>query len=503
MGVDRKISRERLTAAPGPVYAETILEPSYAFGLTHYFGPLVETNQAWTVMLASSGVISRAEAAALLGALRSLEAEGPAALGEFEARYEYFYSHMERYLSDHVGEDVAGEINIGRTRPEPLARMVIRERLLDTLDALGRLRATFLELAEREVETVMPQWTHAQHAQPSSLGHYFLAVAKALERDHARLAHAYAGVNECTLGCGALAGSSYPLDRQLVADLLGFARVKENTIDCVAAADHLLETAAALATLMATLSRSCQDLYLWHTPEFDFVELGDEYSGSSSMMPQKKNPYPFEHVRSRAGHVVGEAMAAFATLHNVSFQDTKDVEDEVVYPVLRCFDLTASSLRLLDGALSSLSVKRERMRREAARGFAAATELAAVIHRGSPDLSYRTAHRIVGSLVRRAAGRGRDESSVDAGLLDEAAREVIGRSLDLDDGAVRAALDPVAFVAAHKTVGGPAPAEVRRSIASARALLGEHAESVGAMRDRRRDSRARLEARVRAFLGPG
>ncbi len=495
--IDERISRERLEAPPGDVYTETILRPSYEFMLEHYFDALVQTNKAWTVMLVEARVIDRAVGAALLQAIARVEAGGREGMGPFNPAYEYFYSTMEHRLTAAAGEQVAGEINIGRTRPEPLARIVARERLLTVIEDLGELRATLLEIGEREAATVMPQWTHFQHAQVSTVGHYLVGMADALGRDAERLFAAYARVNQCTLGCGALAGSSYPLDRELVAELLGFDGFRENTIDCVSSADHMLETTAAMANMMVTLSRFCEDLYIWHTEEFDFVAISDEFAGSSSMMPQKKNAYPFEHVRARAAHAVGEMVSAFGTLHNANFQDVKDVEEEVVFPTFRSFDEASRSLRLLAGTIASMEVKRDNMLERAKRGFASCTELAAVIHRGT-DLSYRTAHRIVGNLVLRAFKAGRGAPEIDAALLNESAREVAGRELELDDEAVRAALDPAAFVAAHDVPGGPAPAALSASFERARSALEAHLRRAATARTALAEARGELERRVGA-----
>ena len=495
---DGKISRERLEAPPGDVYAETVLAPGYYFMLEHYFAPLVEVNRAWTVMIVETGIVDRDPGARLLGAFSELAAAGPDALGPFNPGHEYFYSHMEHWLNERVGEEVAGEMNIGRTRPEPLTRMATRARLLDTLDALASMQATLLEIAEREADTVMPQWTHFQHAQLSTLGHYLLGIAAALERDAGRLLAAYATANQCTLGCGALAGSSYPIDRELVAELLGFDGVRENTIDCVSSADHMLEASSALAGLMITLSRLCEDLYIWHTEEFDFVSIGDEFAGSSSMMPQKKNAYPFEYVRARAAQAVGEMTSAHAVLHNTNFQDIKDVEEEVVPPVFRSLADASLCLRLLEGSIASFEIRRERMLERAGAGFGSATELAAVIHRGS-DLSYRTAHRVVGNLVLRAFRQGKGARDVDAALVAESARELLGRELELDDEAIRAALDPTAFVEAHDLPGGPAPSAVRAAVGGARERLGEQAAAVAARRATLERAAGALDERSRAL----
>jgi argininosuccinate lyase len=257
----------------------------------------------------------------------------------------------------------------------------------------------------------------------------------------------------------------------------------------------MLETSAALANTMVTLSRLCQDLYIWHTEEFDFVVIGDEYAGSSSMMPQKKNAYPFEYVRARAARAVGDMASAFGTLHNTNFQDIKDVEEEVVYPVFRSFDETSLSIRLLEGTISSMEIKRDNMLGKAARGFGSCTELAARIHRQT-DLSYRTAHRIVGNLVLRAYKQGKHATDVDAALVNESAREVTGQDLDITDDTVRAALDPTAFVEAHDVPGGPAPPVVRCAIQEARVRLEEHSRRISHAREGLSRARGELDARV-------
>jgi argininosuccinate lyase len=257
----------------------------------------------------------------------------------------------------------------------------------------------------------------------------------------------------------------------------------------------MLETSAALANMMVTLSRLCQDLYTWHTEEFDFVVVSDEYAGSSSMMPQKKNPYPFEYVRARAAHATGDMASVFGTLHNTNFQDIKDVEEETVYPVIRLFGETTRSLRLLGGTIFSMEFKRDNMLRRAAGGFASCTELAAKIHRQT-GLSYRTTHRIVGNLVLRAYKQGKHATDVDAALVNEAAREVTGHDLSIDDTTVRAALDPRMFVEAHDVPGGPAPPAMAQAIKKARTRLEEHAQRVRQLRENLRRASNELTARV-------
>lgn len=467
-----RISRERLEAPPGETYTKTILAPSYEFMREHYFFPLVEVNRAWAVMLVETGMIADATGKYLLKVLDELWNAGPEAIGDFNPNHEYFYSHVEHYLTDRCGEEVAGEINIGRTRPEPLARMALRRKTLALLDELGEFRRTLLEIADREKNTVMPQWTHQQQAQLSTVGHWLVGMENALARDWKRLAAAYQTTNQCTLGCGALSGSSYEIDRDRVAALLGFDGFQENTIDCVSSSDFALETVSAIGGMMVNLSRLCQDLYFWQTEEFGFVEIADEYAGSSSMMPQKKNAYPFEYVRARAAHAVGDMAAAFGTLHNTNFQDIKDVEEEVIYPVFHSLTEASRSLRLLKGTIETLTFKREKMFDEARRGFACCTELAALIHRET-GLSYRTAHRIVGRAVLEAYKRGLDATGMDAHILKKAARAIGHYGFYISEETVRKGLDAERFVEAHDLPGGPSTAQVEASLKRAARSLDE------------------------------
>ena len=395
---------------------------------------------------------------------------------------------------------MAGEINIGRTRPEPLARLTLRERLLTVIECSLALRERLLGLAERHKATIMPIGTHMQHAQVATLGHYLMGIVNAFERDFERLVAAYHRTNRSTLGCGALAGSSYTLDRERVAALLGFDGIIENTNDCVASGDYMLESMAALSNLMITISRLCQDFYTWHTQEFSYITIGDEYSGSSSLMPQKKNPYPFEYSRILAAHAVGEMTSTFGSLHNVNFQDTKDVEEGLPPPVFRALADTSKTRRLLDGVFSTLEVNEAIMAAQAARHFATCTELAALIHRRS-DLSFRTAHRVVGHLVLQALKQGKDATEVDAALVEASAHAVVGRELGLDDDAVRNALRPESFVQAHKVTGGPADKPMTNAIERSRQRLAGDRQRVSSLRESLEDADAQLQERVRALTG--
>jgi argininosuccinate lyase len=242
----------------------------------------------------------------------------------------------------------------------------------------------------------------------------------------------------------------------------------------------------------------CEDLYIWHTQEFGYVTIGDEYSGSSSMMPQKKNPYPFEYVRTLAAHAVGEMTSAFVTLHNTNYQDIKDVEEGLQPPVFRSLGEASRSIQLLDGTLSTLQVDATTMRERAAEHFASCTELAAMIHRNT-DLSTRTAHRIVGNLVLRALKRRKRATDVDAALVNESAREIIGRDLEVDDEMVQRALEPGSFVEAHAVAGGPAAEPMRHALEASRARLERDSRRVAEARAALSQAHDDLNTRVHAL----
>ncbi len=495
----KKISRERLQEQLNDEYAREFLKPAFEFQRAHFYHALVDTHRAWVIMLLESGLVPRDHVEKLLRALNELRGRGPDALGEFDPAFEYFYSHLEHLLTKQVGEEVAGHINIGRTRPEPLVRMVLREKLIEVLEKSHRLRRQLLSLADGESDTIMPQWTHFQPAQPATLGHYLLAIVDLLARDERRLVRAYETVNECTLGCGALAGTSYAINRERVATLLGFEGVRENSLDCVATADHMSESGAGLAGMMVSLSRFCHDLYVWSTWEFGFAEIDDSFSGSSSMMPQKKNPYPFEYIRSRAALVIAQSSAVFEITRNTPFQDLKDVEEEAVYPLFDAVEHTGASLELLGRILRSVKFNRDRLREQAAAGYSTTTELAALIHRKT-DMSYRTAHRIVGHVVARAVAEGADALEISTEWIDEASRQIVDRSLHLTSDEVRKALDPDSFVRAHSSTGGTAPAEVRRMLSNRIVTHQRDEAQLASMRLALKQAKERLDTEVDAVI---
>jgi argininosuccinate lyase len=497
-----------MRAAPNPVFARQILEPIFEFNCRHHFRPLIEAHRAWLVMLAERGIVAREQAGLIFRALDEIERVGPDSMRPFDAAVEFFYLHMERALIARVsgGETVVGNLNLGRTRPEPLARMVVRDAILRVLRAVLSTRRTLLTRAHAEADTVMPGYTHLLHAQPTTLGHYLLAIHDHLERDTRRLLAAYDTTDKCTLGCGAMSGTSLPVDRQRVRELLGFSKLCENTIDSVAATDHVTETAAALAGVMTIVGRLSQDLYVWSSQEFSLVDVTDAFASPSSLMPQKKNALVLEYLRSRTARTIAALTGGFTVVHNVGYMDTEEVEFEVYQPLTDALELAEQSLPTIDALLAAMKPNRELMRHRAAAGFSSVTALAEAIQtRRTLGLSYRTAHRIVARAVLLASEQSRDAAAIDAALLDQASREMIGRTLGLDDESIRQALDPKRFVEQHTVTGGTAPAEVRRMASDRNRWLGvdercvaDHEQAITSGRERLREAMQSLQESSRA-----
>ena len=413
--------------------------------------------------LRRQGIIDEAPARALMAALLDLHDHGLPAEA-FDERFEDIHAGKEACLIDRVGEDIGGRLHMGRSRNDEVAtciRIRLKQEIIALVRSLADLRATLLDVAAGHTETVMPGFTHLQHAQPTTLAHYLLAYEQAFSRDAARL---YARVDVSPLGSAAFASTGFPLDRDYTARLLGFARPAANSMDAVAARDFALEVLSSIAICMTTTSRLCEELVLWSTSFFGFVQLDDAYCSSSSIMPQKKNPDVAEIMRAKAGTVAGALTAAITITKGLPMSYNRDLQ-ELTPHLWRGVEAARESLPLLSGMIGTATFNTERMAAEAGRGFSTATELADVLVR-EYGLAFRTAHRIVGRAVRHG--------SLDLATLEGAAREAAGLSvvdLGVTQERIDAVLDPRHAVAVRTITGGPAPAAVAVQLAEQKELL--------------------------------
>ncbi len=412
---------------------------------------------AHVLMLEKQKIIDRDIARQLLSALLELFDEGiPEEV--FDERFEDVHAGIESLLIESVGPDVGGRMHMGRSRNDEVAtciRIKLREDILKQMSALIKVREVLVALAEIHIETVMPGFTHMQHAQPTTLAHHLLAYEQAFSRDFDRLKDNYVRVNQSPLGAAAFASTGYPIDRQYTASLLGFEGLVTNTMDAVAARDFALETLADLSILMVNTSRLCEDLIIWSTSFVKFVTLDDAFCSTSSIMPQKKNPDTAEIMRAKSGSVFGAFTGAILTLKGLPMSYNRDLQ-ELTPNIWRGMRDAKESLRLLIDMLSSATFDTERMKDEAGKGFSTATELADTLVR-SYGVPFRTAHNIVGRAVQKG--------NLSLATLEEAALEVGGGISLMAKGLTQEIIDEVLVVphsiALRKAPGGPAPFAIR------------------------------------------
>jgi argininosuccinate lyase len=447
---------------PHPLYGLHVLQPAYADAQAYLFAPMLAAHEAHTVMLAEQKIISRENARALLGAVAQLRAQTAAAL-DYQPGVEDLFFRIERRIVEQAGRDYGGNLQLARSRNDlgqALARLALRGELLTLYAELLALRRAVLALARRHLATIMPGYTHTQPAQPVTFAHYLAGVLTFLAKDQARLVTAYANANESPLGAAAFTGTGFPIDRQRLADLLGFERVIASTQHSIGAGDHLTDIAFAIQSLAVGLSRVTQDLLFLATQESGALHIHDSFIQISSIMPQKRNPVVLEHLRARLSRTLGAAHTIVIQCHNIPYGDTQDIEDEILPPVLDAIQTTGQSVTLYSAVFSSLTLNQKHLAARAGEGFTTATELADTLVREA-GLPFRLAHQVTARMVQNALRAGVPSTALTPAMLQAAAHEVLGHTLALDEAQFHAALDPQRFVAKRNLPGGVAPEATR------------------------------------------
>jgi argininosuccinate lyase len=423
-------------------------------------------------MLAARGILSAEDAEKIVAGLERIA--GEIARGEFvwsEAR-EDVHMNVEAVLTERIG-DAGARLHTARSRNDQVAtdmRLWTRSACAATGARIDRLMAVLVTRAAGTVDVLMPGYTHLQRAQPSRLAHHLLAWCEMLDRDRGRLDDAARRMNECPLGSGALATTTFPIDREFTARELGFDRPARNSLDATGDRDFLLEAVAALATTAVHLSRIGEELVLWSSQEFGFCRMSDAFTTGSSMMPQKKNPDMAELVRGKTGRVVGDLVALLVLMKGLPLAYNRDMQEDKA-PVFDAFDTVDSCLDVLAASLATTRFSAVRMRQALREGFLDATEVADwLAARGIP---FREAHHVAGRLVRRAIALGK--------TLPELSLEEMRAEHPRFDSEVYSALDPETMVERRDVIGGPARRRVQAAIDDLRARLRARGVDVDAV----------------------
>lgn len=452
---------------------------------------------AHAVMLSETGILTPERGAKLLGGLLEIhdsKGEGFPWLPQAGS----FLVQVEHYLGERIGEDIAGRLQTGRSRNDQYAaadRIYLRDLLLAVADEVTRLQSAVLDQVERHAATLMPGYTHLQHAQPTSFGHHLMRYGAAFDRDLARLGDTYGRANLSSLGGAAMAGTSWPVDRRRTAELLGHDDIVVNSSDAgLFARDYIEETVATLSVVMSNLGRLAGDLYVWHSWEFGYVEVADGLAGTSSIMPQKKNPHALERIKSLAGQAVGWFPGVMACQHGVVSTDLDlCFADDLL---LGIGDATLQALRLGGETVATLTVHEDRMANAAGAFWSTTSHLADELVRRY-DLPFRSAHHVVGRFVRDSIAAGLTPADVRAEDLARAGREMADTVIDLQVDELRDIMDASAFLKSRVTTGSVHPDETRAHCAHLVEVLDERRVEWKARRDQVESAEKALLQRAR------
>ncbi len=419
----------------------------------------IQGSLAHAQMLGAQGIISQADVSAIETGLNEILAEIQADKFEWLLDLEDVHLNIEKRLTDKIG-DAGKRLHTGRSRNDQVAtdvRLWLRATSDAVLTGIKKLQSSILELAEQHVDTIMPGFTHLQVAQPVTFGHHLMAYFEMLKRDAERFADCRKRINRLPLGAAALAGTSYPINRELVAKTLGFDGVCENSLDAVSDRDFAIEFTASSALLMTHLSRFSEELILWSSPRFAFIDIADRFCTGSSIMPQKKNPDVPELVRGKTGRVNGHLVSLLTLMKGQPLAYNKDNQEDKE-PLFDTADTVLITLEIYADMLRGISVNKANMRQAALEGFATATDLADyLVKKGMP---FRDAHETVALAVKHAVNKGCDLADLPLNEL-----QLFSSSIASD---VFSVLTLEGSVASRDHIGGTAPAQVKQALQRAR-----------------------------------
>ncbi len=460
------------TPAPAKLWSGRFNEPTDAF--VEAFTASVEFDQrlyqydiegsiAHATMLARQGILSETERDAIVEGLEQIRTRIDKGDFRWSVALEDVHMNIESALTEAIG-DAGKKLHTGRSRNDQVAtdiRLWLRDEIETLRQAILRLQTALLKKAELEAETILPGFTHLQTAQPVTFGHHLMAWFEMLERDRERLADCNKRVNVMPLGAAALAGTTYPIERAYTAELLGFERPAENSLDAVSDRDFAIEFSAAASILMMHLSRFSEELIIWSSAQFGFIELSDSFCTGSSIMPQKKNPDVPELIRGKSGRIFGHLIGLLTLMKSQPLAYNKDNQEDKE-PLFDTVDNLKGSLKVFAEMIPAITCRKQAMREAAMRGFATATDLADyLVGKGMP---FRDAHEVVGKAVAFGVAEGRDLSEMNLAELQ-------GFSDTIEED-VFTVLTLEGSVAARDHIGGTAPKQVRAAIVRAKLRLG-------------------------------
>jgi argininosuccinate lyase len=481
------------SAFPDPVYRDTVLAPLFEGVKTHYAGHMAAINRAHLVMLFETGIIGAAEGRAIAGALTAIDAETDLATLRYTGEFEDYFFYVEAELKARLGADLGGMLHTARSRNDidhTVFKLELQTRVAAMLEALLTLAGAMIAKARAERDTAIVAYTHGQPAQPTTFGHYLGAAIEGLLSDIARLMREAAALDLCPMGAAAITTSGFPIDRARVAGLLGFSAPKQNAYGCIASVDYITGLYSALKLPFLHLGRLVQDMAFWSAFEVGQLYVPNALVQVSSIMPQKRNPVPIEHMRHLASVTQGRCDTILATMHNTPFTDMNDSEGEVQSAGYAAFESGARMVALTTAFLPACSINADRVRANADAACVTITELADRLVRAE-GLSFRQAHEVAADVARAVIAEG---VPLGAGFaaFTTAFYALTGRAPDMSHSAFADAVSLQGFIAVRDRFGGPAPAAMEAALAGYDDMLAVLRVDLQDILTRRNDAKAML-----------
>lgn len=468
-------ARSRLDTQPSNTVCRYIYSPIIQEDISRSYYNLLRANISHALMLCKQQIIDQEDGVQLIKFLLSLQDKHPQTIGTTPIN-EDFHLCLEQYMISKLGYELGGKISIARSRNDTtpgVIRMSIRDSVLIIYNRLLELIRILLKYAEENSTRIICGYTHCQPSQPTTLGHYFLAIAEALFRDFDRLLSAYPRLNASPIGACAMCGTSHPIDRDYMSRLLGFDSIITNTLDAVAARDYLLEYAAGFSTLGSTISRFAQDLYLWSTSEFGFVSFSDATSCGSSHMPQKRNALSIEHIRSKTSHLYSSYSDILFVLKGTTYSHSRDLF-ECMPPFWNSIETLTGILELLIDVLHDITFHYDRMEMSAQNHLTIATDLADLITK-KDNIPFRQAHNIVAKAVKSKA---EPSDSITIEELNRQSVALVGRELSITERDLQEYHSVQHSVNTKISEGSPSPASCQKMLTTLRNQLDQSFENV-------------------------
>ena len=455
---------------PDPVYKETVLKPLFDGAKTHHVESFRRIDRAHLVMLTETGILDEKQASAIAGALEQIDRDIDPASLTYTGEVEDFFFLIEKELKSRLGADIAGRLHTARSRNDidhTLFKLGLKEHI-DVLLAKSRhLLNAMIETANREQATLIVAYTHGQPAQPSTFGHYLSAAIEVLIRDMQRFATAREIVNLSPMGAAAITTSGFPIDRARVADLLGFAAPLRNSYSCIAASDYITSTYSAIELMFIHLGRLIQDFQFWTSFEVGQIYVPNAFVQISSIMPQKRNPVPIEHMRHLASQTMGRARTVLDVIHNTPFTDMNDSEGETQQMGYEAFASAGRVLDLLAAFVQAIRIDPARVTDNIRRSCITITELADSLVR-IEGLSFRQAHEIAATVAKAVVAKGGGLAQDGYEPFLEAFKHAAGREPSFDRAKFEELVSPEHFIAVRDRFGGPAPEPMAQALTAYR-----------------------------------